>query len=143
MKTKERSDIIVSGDLGGEEIELTLDETSLPHLMNMYIRMYQDPEMATLREIATNARDSNIAAGKSKVPIKITLPTRMEPVLTIEDFGVGLNMDDFRKVYSKYGASTKRNSNRVTGSLGIGCKAPLAYSAAFTVEGYKLSLIHI
>lgn len=137
MKTKIRSDIKVTGDLGGDEIELSLDETSLPHLMNMYIRLYSDPEMAAIREVSTNARDSHIAAGKSKVPIRITMPTKLDPVLRIKDEGVGLSEDDFRRIYSKYGASTKRNTNRQTGSLGVGCKAPLAHVASFTVEGYR------
>lgn len=137
MKTKQRSDVEVSGNLGGEELDLSLDQDSLPHLMEMYTRIYQEPEEAVIREYATNARDSMIAAGKSKLPIKITLPNKLQPVLTISDTGVGLSEDDFREIYSKYGASTKRKTNKQTGSLGIGCKSALAYCAGFNIVGVK------
>jgi HSP90 family molecular chaperone len=36
----------------------------------------------------------------------------------VEDFGIGLDADDVRNIISKYGKSTKRNSNTELGMMG-------------------------
>jgi hypothetical protein len=46
-------------------------------------------------------------------------------------------VDDLRDVYSMYGKSTKRDSDEVTGMLGLGCKAGLTYANAFGVTSVK------
>jgi hypothetical protein len=50
---------------------------------------------------------------------------------TVEDFGIGLDADDVVNIISKYGKSTKRNSANELGMMGLGFKAPLAYSSSF------------
>lgn len=98
--------------------------------------LYSDKVMAVLREYSTNAWDAHRDAGKKDIPIEITLPTPMDPTLSIRDFGNGLSKEDVFKVYTQYGASTKRNSDDTVGMLGIGSKSAFAYSDSFTVTSF-------
>lgn len=130
------SDITTMGNLGGQKVQLSMDENSLVHIMTHLAGLYSDKELAVIREIATNAYDANVAAG-STAPIEVSLPNAMSPYYTVKDSGIGMSVDDLINVYSKYGASTKRNSNDVVGMLGFGCKAPLAYADSFTIVSVK------
>jgi hypothetical protein len=126
----------VISNIEGEKIAMGLDPDSTRHLMGLLTDAYNRPAEAVIREYATNAIDSHIAAGNPD-PIRITLPTKDFPTLTIADQGVGLSKDDIRKIYSLYGASTKRETNDQAGTLGIGCKAALAYTDQFTIIAVK------
>ena len=112
------------------------------HIM-MILRdtLYTRKALAVLREYASNARDEHCQCGKGEVPIKVTLPTFMKPVLKVQDFGRGLSENDVLNVYTQYGDSTKRDTNVAVGMLGIGCKAGFCYTDSFTVtscfEGTK------
>lgn len=107
------------------------DET---HIMGILRdTLYSKKILAVLREYSSNAWDAHRDAGKADVPIRVVLPTLMDPTLTIQDFGKGLSHEDAFQVYTQYGASTKRNSDNTVGCLGIGSKAGFAYSDSFTV----------
>lgn len=136
MKPVIRTDKNIISTLDGERITMAFDETALAHLQNMYINIYEDREMAVLREYSCNAFDAHVEAGNQD-PILVTLPTRFNPVLKIVDHGIGLGLEDMREIYSKYGASTKRESDDVIGSFGIGCKSALTYTDQFTIESRK------
>lgn len=99
--------------------------------------LYSDKILAVLREYGTNAWDANAMAGKGDVPIRVTMPTLGSPELIIRDDGPGLSHEDIGKVYTKYGASTKRNSNDGAGMLGIGSKSGFAYSDSFTITSWN------
>lgn len=131
-----KSKIYTEGSLGGEIVNMDFDKNSLSNIMSLLTDMYSDKIMACIREYSTNALDSNIAAG-NKDPVNITTPTALHPYLTIKDQGLGLSSEDIREIYSKYGASTKRESNDFNGTLGIGCKAALTYADQFTLTGIK------
>lgn len=115
---------------------MTVDQSALAHIMDVLTKLYADPELAVIREYSTNALDSHIEAGQTR-PIEVTTPTALCPVLTIRDYGVGLDAEDIREVYSQYGKSTKRGSNTAVGMLGLGCKSALAYVNQFTLAGIK------
>ncbi len=119
-----------------EDIRMSIDQASMVHIMQLLTDLYSDPRMAVIREYSTNAYDSNIEAGNS-APIIVTLPTDLKPELTIQDHGIGLSVDDIKKVYSLYGASTKRDSNLVNGMLGLGCKSGLTYALSFNVTAIR------
>jgi len=95
--------------------------------------LYTDKVMAVLREYSANAWDAHRESGKGDVPIKVTIPTDLDPTLRIQDFGPGLSHQEVFEVYTQYGASTKRNSDNSVGMLGIGSKSGFAYSDSFTV----------
>jgi hypothetical protein len=120
----------------GQSIEMSIDTNSLAHIMSVLTNLYSDPEMAVLREYSCNARDSHLAVGQTR-PIEITLPNNFEKFLVIEDFGLGLSIDDITEIYSRYGASTKRGTNEQTGMLGLGSKSALTYATQFTMTAVK------
>lgn len=124
------------GDLGGVKHAMSFDEHSLAHIMSVLTDLYSDPALAVIREYSTNALDSHAAAGIVK-PIEITTPNGMSPFFKIKDFGLGMNGDDIQNIYSKYGASTKRDSDSQVGMLGLGCKSALTYTQQFTLVGIK------
>ena len=94
---------------------------------------YSNKELAPIREYSTNARDAHIEKGIPLRPIEVTLPTQLSPELKIRDFGKGLTIDQLSDIYFKYWKSTKRNSNELNGTLGIGAKSGFAYAPAYTV----------
>ena len=120
----------------GQATRMSIDESATAHLMDVLTKLYSDPELAVLREYSTNAWDSHIAAGVKR-PIEVTLPTRFNPILTIRDYGEGLDAHDIEHIYSQYGTSTKRGSDDAVGMLGLGCKSGLAYTDQFVLTGYK------
>lgn len=82
--------------------------------------------------------NSVIEAGKDPSKcVTITLPNDYEPYLKIRDEGLGLSEADFRRIFRKYGASTKRDSNETIGCLGIGSKSAFSYSDTYTVTAIK------
>ncbi len=122
--------------LKGRRIAMQLDPEATEHLQEVLSNLYEDPEAAVLREISTNAIDSHIEAGTTR-PIEVTLPSSLMGMLVIKDYGIGANEADIEKIWSLYGASTKRESNAVTGSLGLGSKSPLTYAEQFSIVGIK------
>lgn len=135
MKVEERQ-MDVTSTLVGEKIGMTIDDSALQHIMSVLTDLYSDPEAAVIREYSTNALDSHIEAGVVR-PIEVTLPTALAPFFRVRDFGLGLDLEDIRNIYSRYGTSTKRNSNDVVGMLGLGCKSALTYTDQFTLCGIK------
>lgn len=99
--------------------------------------LYSDKPLAIIRELACNAYDSHVEAGKKDVPIEVILPSRLNPTLTIRDFGTGLDHNGIVNIYSKFFESTKTESNDFVGQLGLGSKAPFSMFKTFTVEARK------
>lgn len=120
----------------GDEIAMSLDENATAHLMSVLTDLYSDTELAVVREYSTNALDAHIDAGVTR-PIEVTLPSPLAPFFRVKDYGTGLSAEDIRNVFSRYGTSTKRESNSVVGMLGLGCKSALTYSDSFTVVSTK------
>lgn len=100
----------------------------------LFSSMYEDKEQVVLQELAANALDAHIEAGKEDTPISITLPTEMSPELVIADTGHGMTKEFATTLYTTYGSSSKRDSNDGIGGFGYGSKSPFAISEAFSVE---------
>jgi hypothetical protein len=116
-----------------ESIGMSLDLDSAQILMQMLSKnLYSDSIGSTVRECASNALDSHRRAGVDK-PIVVSFGRNADDGydFCVEDFGIGLDADDVRNIISKYGKSTKRDSNTELGMMGLGFKAPLAYSSSF------------
>jgi hypothetical protein len=120
----------------GVGIKMSIDESATAHIMDVLTKLYANPLLAVIREYSTNAWDSHKQAGVDE-PIAVTLPSALAPTLTIRDHGIGLDADDIENIYSRYGTSTKRDSNEAVGMLGLGCKSALSYTSQFTLEGRK------
>ena len=117
------------------EFGISMNDTA--HIMGILrSQLYSDKILAVLREYGSNAWDAHRDAGKSDIPIKVTLPTPENSTLVIRDYGLGLSPEGVFKVFTQYGASTKRNSDNSVGMLGIGSKSGFAYSDSFTITSY-------
>lgn len=131
-----KTDIEIQGSLPGEDVRMTLDTDSLAHLMSVLTNLYSNKTLAIVREYSTNALDSHIESGNTD-PIQVTTPTDFQPYFTVRDFGVGMDAETIRNVYSRYGASTKRGTNSQNGMLGLGSKSALTYTSQFNITGVK------
>jgi len=105
---------------------------------NLFIGMYRDTiyknkKRVIPQEYMANARDAHREVGKDDIPIEITLPSSFNPVLTIRDFGPGID-EERSQIFSMYGASTKRENDVENGGFGIGCKCAWSYTESFTID---------
>ena len=115
----------------GEAIEMGISQDGIQHLMSTLTNLYNDPQLAVIREYYTNGLDSHVEAGQTK-PVDVYLPTRDNPMYVVRDYGIGMSVDDIKTIYSKYGASTKRGTNTQVGAYGLGCKSALTDAEQFT-----------
>jgi hypothetical protein len=136
MKAGLELDLRHSGNLGAGRREMTIDPSAMPRLMGALTDLYSDKENATIREVSANAWDSHKKAGQTR-PVEVTLPTAMDPVFTVQDWGTGMSPEVALEKFSQYGWSSKAEENLEGGMFGLGCKAPLTYTAEFA-----LTIVH-
>lgn len=117
--------------------------------------IYSDPITAVIRELSTNAVDGHkfasqgtkfnaeagtydIAArpGQDTVPFDVYLPTQLDPIFRVRDYGIGLSEEQVFEMYTTYFESNKRDSNDFNGSLGLGSKSPFAIVSSFLVTSF-------
>jgi hypothetical protein len=136
MKVAQSNEPALISNAGGRVIDIqfgTSREAQRMMLDAVTNSLYTNKPMAVWREYGCNAADANIDAGRPDSPIEITLPTRMLAEAVIRDFGKGMSEEIVVGVYSKLGESEKRNTNKQTGTFGIGAKCGFAYGDMFTV----------
>ena len=129
-KTKQ---VVQSHDF--EQVNCTIDAEDMRYVASLLRNNYSNPALAVVREISANALDANAEANSTK-RIEVKLPSSMSPNFSVRDFGGGLSEEDIFGLYSKYGKSTKRQSNNYIGAFGIGKFAPLSYGDSFTCVSY-------
>lgn len=134
MKLENAHKNIERGAAVCDEMDFGIDAESIPQILG-YLRdsLYSDKILAVVREYSTNAWDAHIEAGCPDRPIEVTMPTRYNLEFRVRDFGYGLSQKDMAKTFTRFGKSTKRDSNDAVGALGLGCKAGFAYVDQFTV----------
>jgi hypothetical protein len=132
LEKQKEAMIFADGEIN-ESIGMSLDLDSAQILMQMLSKnLYSDSIGSTIRECASNALDSHRRAGvEDPIVVSFKLDDNNNYVFSVEDFGIGLDADDVRNIISKYGKSTKRNSDTELGMMGLGFKAPLAYTSSF------------
>lgn len=96
--------------------------------------LYTNKVQAVVRELACNAADAHVAAGRNDVPFEVKIPNKLDSQFYIKDFGTGLTEEQVMRLYTTYFESTKSASNAFTGGFGLGSKSPFAYTDSFTVE---------
>ena len=132
LEKQKEANILQQGE-SQDSIGMSLDLDSAQILMQMLSKnLYSDSIGSTIRECASNALDSHRRAGVDK-PIVVSFSRNSSDnyEFSVEDFGIGLDADDVKNIISKYGKSTKRDSNTELGMMGLGFKAPLAYTSSF------------
>lgn len=110
-----------------------------PEMLRRAILPYTKLELAAVRETINNAADSS-------TKLAIQIPTKLEPVVRIRDYGPGIPVAQIYNFYSVAGYSTKTQTNVTTDANGneihvMGCKgvgrfAPLGVTEQFTFHNY-------
>jgi len=93
----------------------------------MIAQLYKDRIAAFIRELATNAYEAHQMVGTESKPFDITIPTMVNPVFKIRDYGPGLSIEQVKNIYTMLFESTKADSNDMGGCFGLGSKSPFAY----------------
>jgi hypothetical protein len=120
-------------------IDFDIDKENIGLILEtLRSKMYSDPIMAICREVASNSRDANREAGNLK-PTEIlvlnnSVWTENTPVIVFRDNGPGIDPQRMVDVFVKFGASTKRHTNNLTGGFGYGAKTPFAYTDTFYIK---------
>lgn len=133
LEQQKQSIVLSKGEETNTSIKMSLDLDSAQILMQMLSKnLYSDGIGSAIRETCSNALDSHRKANTDK-PIIVSLLKNKEDnyEFSVEDFGTGLDDQDVENILSKYGKSTKRDSNKFLGAMGLGWKSPLAYSSSF------------
>lgn len=131
---------LVDTNVVGEAVDFGIDQEDAQGL-TILLRdtLYEDKELAPIREYIANAFDANKETAINGVakPINVCLPTTDNPQFHVRDFGPGLTHEEVHKIFTRYGKSTKRDSNDATGCFGIGSKSYAAYTDKATVISYQ------
>ena len=98
-------------------------------------KLYQDKELAIVREYISNAYDIHVRTG-NLVPCEINIPDEINPNFEVRDFGTGLSEEDIYRLFCTYFASNKNETNEQIGGFGLGCKSGFAYSESFSVTSW-------
>jgi len=130
-------EIVVLSNMDFESAEMGIAEEDVPTIIAILRdKLYRNKERAIVREYSTNARDAMIECDNGSNPFEVWLPTRLDPVFKVRDYGTGLSETAINQIFRFLGKSTKRDSNLVNGQLGIGAKSGLALANQFNVTSY-------
>jgi hypothetical protein len=119
--------------LGKKEVTISANAKAFRIILG---QIYPDIIKAVVRELFTNAWDSQKGAGTLDTPIEIHSPNTYEPYFSIRDFGSGMTPKLIDDIYSRIFESTKDKSNDEAGTFGMGSKTPLGYQDNFTLISY-------
>jgi len=99
---------------------------------------YSNSIGSLIREVTSNCFDSHIEAGVTRpITVKITNESYLNgtpATIHFIDYGVGLSKERVENIYCKFFTSTKRDTNDLIGSYGLGAKSPLGYVDMFYVK---------
>jgi hypothetical protein len=127
-----KQDVTVNGSFKTSGFKIQASSKAFDILSS---NIYQNKVRAVVREISCNAVDAHTAANNPN-PIKVHLPTALEPHFSVRDFGIGLSDEDVREIFTTYFCSTKTSSNDFVGALGLGSKSPFCLVDSFTVTSF-------
>lgn len=153
MKTFTKVAEVQTNATFNQTVKMGVDNESLPHIIKSLTDIYQDGYLAAAREYISNGYDATVKRMGAQSsfgvvldrPIEVTLPSRLNPVFIIRDYGTGMSRQILAEVYPKYGASTKRDNNVEAGGFGLGAKSAFSIVSSFIVtsicDGKKNTVI--
>jgi len=131
-----RSTVLIAG--GGETIKSSIAMDNISHIITRLTELYNKPVDAAIREVISNATDAvNELPAEERRPVELISPNSFSNNFVVTDHGVGMSVDDVKKIYANYGVSTKKDNLQAVGAYGLGGKAPLAYADHFQVVTTK------
>lgn len=126
--------------VGGKVYDTTIDAKDIEVVTTLLSsNLYSEPEKSFIREIVSNAWDSEVEAGTTDMPVLVKFTKNKRHNLTsvtIRDYGTGISKERMENVFIKIGSSTKRTSNDFIGCFGIGRFSALAVSDMITIISY-------
>lgn len=144
MQVADNSQLTTSATLGGQEaISFGISEDPA-FFQILSSSLYNNPNLAVVRETICNSWDAHIEAGLQHVPVLIHLDD--DGFIRFRDYGKGIPDKLIGQVYGTYGASTKKSNTATTGGFGLGCKSPFAYTDSFQVTSMnqgKMSIYNV
>ena len=99
--------------------------------------LYANKIRAIIREYSCNAIDSHTEAGNLATPFDVHLPNSLEPWFAVRDYGVGLDEQQVRNIFTTYFESTKTATDELIGGLGLGSKSAFSFTDNFTIVAVK------
>jgi hypothetical protein len=99
--------------------------------------LYANKIRAIIREYSCNAVDSQTEAGNLDTPFDVHLPNTLEPWFAVRDYGVGLDEQQVRNIFTTYFESTKTETDELIGGLGLGSKSAFSFTDNFTIVAVK------
>ncbi len=113
-------------------------------IFNFFSTMvYSNPYIAIIRELTANMVDAMKEAGRGDQKAVITLPTDFTPYMVFRDYGTGMIHEFMMDGFMTYTESTKTENENAIGGFGIGSKAPLSYTAQFTIKCFIDGVVNV
>lgn len=144
MQVADSRQLTTSATLGGQEaISFGISEDPA-FFQILSSSLYNNPNLAVVRETICNSWDAHIEAGLTHLPILIHIDS--DGFIRFRDYGKGIPTEKIGQVYGTYGASTKKSNTATTGGFGLGCKSPFAYTDSFQVTSMnqgKMSIYNV
>lgn len=119
---------------GGQSTKFTI-AASGKAFRGLISKLYSNKFESIVRELASNAWDSHVAAGTTD-PFFVHCPSELRPEFYIRDFGTGMSDQLVRELYSVLFESDKEDTNDQMGAYGLGSKTPFAYGDQFHLSCY-------
>lgn len=136
MKITNTNNILKNCLGNGEEINFSVKASSTAYQI-LSDGLYKNKIGSMIRELLSNAVDSQRENGNEDTPIHIQLPSKIDQQFIIRDFGTGLSEQQMKEIYTSYFSSTKADDNTYKGGFGLGSKTPLCYNKEqFIVNSY-------
>lgn len=127
--------------IGAETTDARIDAENMGIITQVLTsNLYSKPHESFIREIVSNAYDSEREAGTLDMPIIIKVGYKGNgdrSDVTIRDYGKGMSRDEFERVFCSIGASTRRDSNEMIGAFGIGRFSAFAVTDTVYVSAFK------
>ena len=101
--------------------------------------LYKEPYRAIVRELVSNAIDASKQIGTNE-PVVLHVPKTLNDInneFYVQDFGIGMSLEQVINIYGNYFASSKQNDSNSIGGFGLGGKTPFIY-VKDSPDGFKL-----
>jgi len=122
----EIKDRIAEGNIPAEQSGTFTIKAGGKAFKTLISNLYTDKVRAVVTEICANAYDAHVAAKNTDSPFEVTLPSVLDPLFRVRDFGTGISYDFMMNYYTVAFHSSKDTSNDFNGEKGLGRLSALA-----------------